>query len=585
MSSHDQDNDGVPLWDEILQGTDPEEADSDGDGLHDGEEAALGTDPLDPDTDADGMSDGDEVRLGTNPLTRDTTAQAFKLASDEDRDGLLGYEEMSIGTDPRNPDTDGDGLRDGAEARKHGTDPLRADTDSDGVDDGVEIRRGTDPTGRDSDMDGLTDDQEAELGTDPHDRDTDDDGLTDWEEAELYGTDPTVADTDHDGVEDAIEVMFSDATGMDPTNPDTDGDGILDGEEYLYGTRADDADTDDDGIDDGTEVAMGNDPGQTDDYSDYFAMKEHERASTQQRSDDVRELNTSAVRADQMTASGEISSELDMPEVEGFGQDPRGGGALEDFGVAATEGRDLPGAELGPSDTPDLGGLADRGEPHLKGEPPGVGEDQGDDDLDDQLGSSRGPDIGSDLAGRPHDEDEAPERLTIHVDEREASFRTTVGRIWAAVTGGPSGDSSSGNAVTGVRGTPDPEDGGPSTPQSEEAERWAEGLVRDRESTNKKDTLVNPGGEESGTTEPRQFEPDSMGERLNPYILHDGEDDSVVGSKVVDPSEVDVVDTLGGDSRIDDPAGGMGPLGGEAPGQSDPYEDDLVGGEGEFMDG
>src|SRR5215217_748681 len=64
---------------------------------------------------------------------------------DPDRDGLANRREYRLRTKPRVRDTDGDGVRDGAEVKRHHTDPRKADTDGDGFSDGAELLAGTDP--------------------------------------------------------------------------------------------------------------------------------------------------------------------------------------------------------------------------------------------------------------------------------------------------------------------------------------------------------------------------------------------------------------------------------------------------------
>jgi hypothetical protein len=97
------------------------------------------TEPVAPpaqDPDGDGLSTEDEIVIGSDPNDADT-----------DDDGLSDYEEASgaFNSDPTAADTDGDGLNDGQEADL-GTDAGAADTDGDGVDDGTEVNVGnTDP--------------------------------------------------------------------------------------------------------------------------------------------------------------------------------------------------------------------------------------------------------------------------------------------------------------------------------------------------------------------------------------------------------------------------------------------------------
>ncbi len=147
----DTDGDGVTNSDEVLKGTDPQNADSDGDGLKDGEEVTTYlTDPLKPDSDSDGLSDGDEV--------------------------------LTEKTNPILPDTDGDTLTDGDEVQRK-TNPLLPDTDNDGLRDGDEIRVGTDPSKPDSDNDGLMDGQENQSCPNLLNPDSDNDGIVDGKDA------------------------------------------------------------------------------------------------------------------------------------------------------------------------------------------------------------------------------------------------------------------------------------------------------------------------------------------------------------------------------------------------------------------
>lgn len=65
----DSDKDGLPDYEEIQLGTNPNLADSDSDGLNDYQEVKIyHTDPLKANTDCDRYNDGDEVRLGLNAL-------------------------------------------------------------------------------------------------------------------------------------------------------------------------------------------------------------------------------------------------------------------------------------------------------------------------------------------------------------------------------------------------------------------------------------------------------------------------------------------------------------------------------------
>ncbi|MDP1914940.1 MAG: tandem-95 repeat protein [Myxococcales bacterium] len=292
----DTDRDGLSDNDELVAGTNPNDADTDDDLISDGVEVKIGmTDPLDDDSDDDGLLDGNE---------------------DVDRNGVKAANE----TDPKNADTDGDGLPDGlergltmAQGRQTRpnvfkadadpattTSPLRADTDAGGDSDGTEdansngrIDAGeTDPNDRlddrqDADRDGLTNAQEINAGLDPNDGDSDDDGVLDGADG-LTDTDGDGridafdSDSDNDGVLDGTEAgvteqtlkpretdvskgsFVADADPTSTTNPksaDSDADGLPDGAEDANKNGRDDegetdaskADTDDDGLNDGVE--------------------------------------------------------------------------------------------------------------------------------------------------------------------------------------------------------------------------------------------------------------------------------------------------------------------------------------------
>ncbi len=197
----DQDNDGLTNDEEVVEGTDPTDADSDDDGLSDGTEVSGNvTDPNDPDTDDDGICDGpvdvlpdctsggdvdsdgdgltdsEENQQGSNP-TDPCDPNPFAItAGDCDSDGLNNADEFDAGSDPLNPDTDGDSLNDGAEILG-GSSPLdpcdpnpsagQCDQDNDGLTNDVENGIGTNPELADSDNDGFNDGDEINQGSDP----------------------------------------------------------------------------------------------------------------------------------------------------------------------------------------------------------------------------------------------------------------------------------------------------------------------------------------------------------------------------------------------------------------------------------
>ena len=164
-------------------------SDTDGDGLTLFEEAGNNTDPTQKDTDGDSLADKWEVTYngtsGVNPLVNATPAE---LTSDMDNDDLNLKEEEEAGTDPTNRDTDGDSLADKWEVTYNGTSGINP------------IVKAT----------------PAELTSD-----MDNDNLTQAEE-EKAGTDPTKNDTDGDTLNDKWEVTYKDASGVNPLVPATD---------------------------------------------------------------------------------------------------------------------------------------------------------------------------------------------------------------------------------------------------------------------------------------------------------------------------------------------------------------------------
>ena len=71
MKSLDSDRDGLPDWQELLLGANPNKRDSNGDGMSDYVSVMLGINPANPDVDGDGISNIDEILAGTNPFGAD----------------------------------------------------------------------------------------------------------------------------------------------------------------------------------------------------------------------------------------------------------------------------------------------------------------------------------------------------------------------------------------------------------------------------------------------------------------------------------------------------------------------------------
>lgn len=176
--------------------------DKDGDMLPDNFEKYLfNSSPLSPDSDKGGVNDFDEVINGTNP----NDPADDKDLLDDDKDGLTNGDEGKYGTDPNDADTDDGGVNDGTEV-KNTTDPLKKeddlsiDSDHDGMPDGYELDNELNPYDAsdaplDPDKDGLTNLEEYQHGTDPHNPDTDAGGVIDGDEV-LKDTDPLNKDDD-----------------------------------------------------------------------------------------------------------------------------------------------------------------------------------------------------------------------------------------------------------------------------------------------------------------------------------------------------------------------------------------------------
>lgn len=307
----DDDMDGLSNAQELLFGSDPQDADTDDDGVIDGDEPNPSADNdgdglnnlLDADSDNDGLLDGTELGVTTPHAQTDVTRGFFVPDADP-----------STTTDPLHPDTDRGGVRDGAEdlnlngavdvGELDPLDPLddvsNPDTDGDGLPDALEIFLGLDPNDADTDNDGIIDGDEANFSIDSdgdglinaNDPDSDDDGIFDGTEVGLTvphmdtaawaghfipdadpstQTNPLDPDTDHgglpDGFEDTNRNGAIDGNETDPLDPaddttpvtDTDGDGLPDALEVAIGTDPMDADSDDDGLTDGQEGTFAGD--------------------------------------------------------------------------------------------------------------------------------------------------------------------------------------------------------------------------------------------------------------------------------------------------------------------------------------
>lgn len=104
-------NDGVEVWQYLLDPRAAPGGDLDGDGINNEDEVFLyGSNPAKVDSDGDGMPDAWEVLHSLNP------ASAADAALDPDGDGLPNLSELQHHTDPHVFDSDVDGLPDGWEA-------------------------------------------------------------------------------------------------------------------------------------------------------------------------------------------------------------------------------------------------------------------------------------------------------------------------------------------------------------------------------------------------------------------------------------------------------------------------------------
>jgi outer membrane protein OmpA-like peptidoglycan-associated protein len=165
--------------------------DTDEDGIDDVDEIVAGTDPNDADTDDDGVLDGEEPRWNQDV---DGDGAINARDPDSDDDGLLDGTELGVTDDERHPDTDvdaGNFVPDADPAST--TDPLDRDTDRGGVFDGDEDTNGN----------GRVDDGERN----PNDP-VDDGGA--------------VGDRDNDGVPDDLD-NCPDDDNADQEDDDNDG--------------------------------------------------------------------------------------------------------------------------------------------------------------------------------------------------------------------------------------------------------------------------------------------------------------------------------------------------------------------------
>ncbi len=274
-ATDDSDGDGVPDAQEVIDGTDPDDAidykDTDGDGVPDYVEVIDGTDPNDitdyTDTDGDRVPDYVESILQPNQGGTATDPNDAIDYIDTDGDGVPDYVEAIDGTDPNDitdyTDTDGDLVPDYVESILQpnqggtATDPNNAinytDSDGDGVPDYIEAIDGTDPNDitdyTDTDGDRVPDYVETTLqpnqggtATDETDgldyADTDGDLVPNYVE-KIDGTNPNdpskYKDSDKDLVPDYVESIRQPNAGAVATNPtdktsliDTDSGGVPD---------------------------------------------------------------------------------------------------------------------------------------------------------------------------------------------------------------------------------------------------------------------------------------------------------------------------------------------------------------------
>ena len=263
----------VLAFGQLLERTNPVNADTDFDEVQDGIEQRLGSSPGDPadtgvfsDRDADGLTDNQEaglawpvtVFLGAGICSGSSPPVPCYRASDC---GLSRACQFVVKmprpsfSNPNVADTDGDGLPDYAERHL----PCFAPPTCDGgtcsnnsftcnANDTCVSECPTDPTTDDTDGDGLSDYDELSA-----DQLTDLERLNDFftgfrlddSTSEKYGTDPTRVDTDGDGLSDGFELLVGWSVRLagsggaqhvlsNPTLYDTDADGLSDFAECKF---------------------------------------------------------------------------------------------------------------------------------------------------------------------------------------------------------------------------------------------------------------------------------------------------------------------------------------------------------------
>lgn len=197
----DLDGDGLSNLAELLQHTDPVQADTDGDGLSDGSETE--TDPLNTDTDGDGVNDHQD---------------AFPLDPTE------------------NKDSDTDGLGDTSDNCPTGVNPQQDDVDRDGKGDACDAVN--DDT-QDTDADGVIDKTDA-FPLDPTEtQDTDQDSVGDHKDNCPTAANPDQANTDKTLAASGVTVEADGLGDACDADPDGDGRNVV----YVDGLHGDDTGT------------------------------------------------------------------------------------------------------------------------------------------------------------------------------------------------------------------------------------------------------------------------------------------------------------------------------------------------------